>query len=57
MTSHAYTDPDDATPASPARRREYAAFTTGADETVIYDCSNHRAWIQSDAAVTTDDMA
>lgn len=56
MTSHAHTDPDDATTDSPELRREYAAFTTGGDETVIYDCSNHRAWIQSDAVMATDDM-
>lgn len=57
MTSHAHTDPDDATTAAPDLRREYAAFTTADDEVVIYDCANHRAWIQSDAAVATDDAA
>ena len=51
MTTHTHTDSDDRTTAAPDVRREYAAFTTGGDEVVIYDRSNHRAWIQSDAAV------
>jgi hypothetical protein len=48
-------DPDDAdAPGRPDGR--YAHLET-ADQLVIYDRENHRAWIQSDAAVAAAAMA
>lgn len=34
---------------------QYAGLRIGAEEFVVYDRENHRAWIQSDAAVHVDE--
>lgn len=56
MTRHTLPNADDSHASPPAVPRTYAAFRTGTDELVIYDISNHRAWIQSDTAVAIVEM-
>ena len=57
MTRYTLPNADDSPTTPPAVPRTYATFRTGADELVIYDVSNHRAWIQSDTTVSLAGMA
>lgn len=34
----------------------YAAFSDGADEVVVYDTENHKAWLKCDTAVEIPEM-
>lgn len=46
--------PTDSDGPSPDHR--YAQLAVG-DQVVVYDRQNHRAWVQSDAAVSAESMA
>ncbi|WP_201287779.1 DUF7331 family protein [Salinirussus salinus] len=54
-------EPDSQSPSEapgnpPSADQRYAQLEVG-DQVVIYDRQNHQAWVQSDAAVSTDSMA
>jgi hypothetical protein len=46
-----------ATNESTARTRRYDELEIANGDVVIYDTENHSAWIQSDGAVTADEVA
>jgi hypothetical protein len=52
------TDPESppTDPESPPPDHRYAQLAVG-DQVVVYDRHNHRAWVQSDAAVSAESMA
>lgn len=53
MSTHA---PGRDTPDSDATDECYAALRIADDAVVIYDQSNHRAWVQSDCSVSVEDV-
>ena len=56
MTDPKPQSPSDDPDSPPPSAQRYAQLDVG-DQLVIYDRQNHQAWVQSDAAVSTDSMA
>ncbi len=54
MTTQTRDDPTESSGAE--KHTRYADISIGDDEFIIYDRTNHRAWVQSTVAVAVDEL-